>query len=107
MKVYKIKTPKGFSNGSITPNFTKKGKLWNNPGALKNHLNLFRWGAKSSKEHGYKPPAAYQNPSTVEVIEYELTPVRTVTLEDMLIEMKILKGSPLKKLVKRLNEQDK
>ena len=40
--VFKIMAPDGsFSTGGACPRFTKKGKVWNGLGPLKNHLRIF------------------------------------------------------------------
>ena len=45
---YKIRGPKGFSNGGLYPRFTKTGKTWATLGHLKAHLSLVRKSFRSA-----------------------------------------------------------
>lgn len=69
--IYKIRRRSDgkFSGGGIYPNFSDKGKVWNNKSALSNHLNLVKGSTyadcdivvyqRMDVEVGSQPVAAY------------------------------------------------
>lgn len=76
MKYYKIhkKGTDLYSTGGMTPDWSKKGKVWTNIGHLKNHLHGLMNGAVDYRD--------------AEIIELEMTPVGIPrSVQDMLQEL--------------------
>lgn len=63
VKIYRIRRKSDglFSTGGMSPRFTKKGKIWQGLGPLKNHLNLLLDQRKTSLRHKRDEKSPYHS----------------------------------------------
>lgn len=85
MKVYKIRDENGlYSNGGMSPEFTREGKTWNNIGHLKNHLRQFF--DRTNFRGTARRAELYKNASIVE-IEVSESMVGETSAMSLIVEM--------------------